>query len=256
MFKHAVAAGAGLGLLALGIGVAHADEYQNLASSLAGLRGEVEQLSSSLAEQKGDLRDELRTYGRQKSELSLSLDREKIRLQKIRLQISQRQSEVDAQQEKSKALLPVFQEVAKATKRYIEGSLPFRTRERLAEVATVEEQLAAGLLTPPKAVARIWTVLEDEFRLARESGLYRQTITVEGRDQLADVLRVGMVTLYYRTSDDELGFTAKKGDMWTFQPVTDPEDKKRVENLFDSFKKQIRVGYFELPGTGSLSVAK
>lgn len=256
MFKHAVALGMGLGLVGLGTTVVRADEYQDLATSLAKLRGDVEQTSSKLAEEKSDLRDELRSYARQKSELALTIDRERIRLQKIRILIAQRQKEVDTQKAKSEALLPVFEHVAKVTRGYITDSLPFRTQERLAEVQTVEEQLRAGLLTPQKAVARIWTVLEDEFRLSRESGVYRQTITLAGEDQLADVVRVGMVTLYFKTSDGTVGFAARGESGWSFEPLSDPEDRKRVEHIFDSFKKQIRVGYFDLPGTETLTVNK
>ena len=44
--------------------------------------------------------------------------------------------------------------------------------------------------------------------------------------------------------------------MIVVQRLDDPEDRKRVESLFEAFKKQVRAGYFELPGMASLQVAK
>ena len=38
--------------------------------------------------------------------------------------------------------------------------------------------------------------------------------------------------------------------------ISAPEDVKLVMNLFDSFKKQIRVGYFEVPNALALTEAQ
>lgn len=249
MSKRAVLVGTTVALCLLGATVAAANDYDQLAQSLATLRAEVESLSGQLADEKSELRDQVRSLSRQKSELSMELDREQIKLQKLRQTISQKRETVEQEQAKSKALVPTFESVANSARAYIQGSLPFRIEERLAEVAKVEDQLKAGLLSPQKAISRIWTVLEDEFRMTRDSGTFRQTIEVEGKEQLAEVVRIGMVMLYYRTSENTVGQAVKTDSGWTFKSIDDPEDVKLVLGLFDSFKKQIRQGYFELPGT-------
>lgn len=255
MSKPFAAFGVVLGVIVLLVSQdASADEYQNLAKSLAALRGEVESRSAELADRKGELQDEVRLLSRQKSELSLELDHEQIKLRKLRLSIAQKREAVEAEKAKSKALLPVFEKAAKRARHYISHSLPFRTEERLAEVRKVEDQLKAGLLSPSKAVGRIWTVLEDEFRMTRDSGLFRQTIEVGGEEQLADVLRIGMVMMYYRTGDGGMGYVSQDGGKWTYESIKDPQDVQLVEGLFDSFKKQIRQGYFELPNALSTTV--
>lgn len=246
MFKSAAVLSA-TGLVLVLSGTAWAEEYESLATGLAELRGEVEELSGELADKKGDLQDEVRTYARQKSELSLEKDREEIKLQKLRLSIAQKRDAVEAERAKSKALLPVFEKAAERARTYIRQSLPFRVDERLAEVDKVAEQLKAGLLTPQNAVSRIWSVLEDEFRMTRDSGLFKQTIAVDGEEQLAEVVRLGMVMMYYRTGDGTVGHAVQKEGKWTFARISSPKDVKRVELLFDSFKKQIRQGYFEVP---------
>lgn len=228
-------------------GVAGAQDLGNLAKELATLRGDVETLSGELASNKGDLQDELRTMARQETELALELDRERMRLQKVRVAISQKQKVVDEERRKSRDLVPIFDRNADAIRSYIAGSLPFRTEERLAELDKIENQLEAGLLTPQRAIARLWTLMEDELRMTRESGLFPQTIVLDGKEQLADVARIGMVMLFFRTADGQRGHAARSGDAWTFTVITQPQQQKLVDGLFESFKKQIRVGYFTLP---------
>ena len=70
---------------------------------------------------------------------------------------------------------------------------------------------------------------------------------IHGTEQLVDVVRIGMVMLFFKTAEGAVGHAVKQGDTWTTRTLTEPEDRKRVLRLFDNFKKQIRVGYFEIP---------
>jgi hypothetical protein len=238
------------GMCALAVSSVRAEDLTGLAKSLSSLRSDVERLSSELAEQKGDLQDELRTLARQKSELALENDRESMRLQKLRMTLADKQKLIAAQQAESKVLMPAFEKVSEQVKAHIQSSLPFRTEERLAEVDKIRAQLAEGLFSPEQAVARLWALIEDEHRLTRENGLYRQAVTVDGSEQLVDVARIGMVMMYFRAEGARVGYAKRTSTGWTYQVVQSPEETKLIDNLFETFKKQIRVGYFELPNVG------
>lgn len=229
------------------VGSAQAQDISELAKELASLRGEVEVLSGELSEGKTELQDQLRTYARQKSELTLELDREQIRLQKLRLAVAQKQKEVEAQNQRFKSLLPIFQETASALRGYIENSLPFRQEERLAELKKLEDGLEGGLMPPPKALVRLWGMVEDELRMTRESGMYRQTVSLNGDEQLADVVRLGMVMMFFKNAQGEVGHAYRSGESWAYTTFKDTNEIAMVESLFDRFKKQVRVGLFELP---------
>jgi hypothetical protein len=56
-----------------------------------------------------------------------------------------------------------------------------------------------------------------------------------------------MVMLFFKTGDGRVGHAVREGSTWTARTLQDAEDRKRVLHLFDSFKKQIRTGYFEIP---------
>lgn len=223
------------------------DPVAALAERLAALRGEVEGLSADLAEKENELRDQMRSYARQKAELKLELQKEETRLRKTRLAINQKKDLIEAHKKDDQALDPIFEEAVEEVRAYVEGSLPFKRDERLSALKKIEDQHKAGLLTPPRAVSRLWTFLEDEFRLTRESGMYRQTIQLDGEDELADVIRVGMVMLYFKDPDGRVGYADRTDQGWTYKAFEGEDERRRVMALFDSMKKQIRVGFFELP---------
>jgi len=226
---------------------ATAQDSAKLAGELSALRSEVETMSAELGELKAEQQDQLRTFARQKGELVLELDREKMRLQKLRMAVASRQDEVDQEKARFQDVVPVFQETVESLRSYIESSLPFRREERLAELDKLVSSQRAGLVSPPKALVRLWGMVEDEFRMTHENGLFQQTVTVNGQEALADVVRLGMVALYFRTSEGQVGFAQREGGGWAYHVIDKPKDVEEVSMLFDSFKKQVRVGLFELP---------
>lgn len=224
-----------------------AEEAAGLAKRLADLRIEVESLSDDLSARKNDTQEQLRSFARQRSELELEIQREETRLQKMRQAVEQKRSESAAQKAASADIAPAFDKHLAQVRGYVRESLPFRTKERLSELDKLEEQFKSGLLPPQRALNRLWGFVEDELRMTRESGLFSQPVSVDGKEQLAEVVRLGMVMIYYRTPTGELGQSSFEGGQWSFRPIDDEDGRKRIRTLFETFKKQIRVGYFELP---------
>ncbi len=240
-----------LGLAALGLFAAQTavadDDVTALAKRLAELRGQVDDLALRLSAKSAESKDLLRSMARQRAELELEAKREETRLAKIGAAMAERRSEVEAEKQRSQKLVPLLEASLERVRGYIRQGLPFRSQERLAAVDKIEEQHRAGLMSPARALSRLWSFVEDELRLTRESGLYRQTVSIDGQERLAEVLRIGTLMLYYKTDDGAFGKATREADQWVFRPLDDPNDQRLLLEAFDSFKKQIRVGYFELP---------
>jgi hypothetical protein len=224
-----------------------AEDVAGLAKRLSDLRGEVETLSDQLSARKDDVQEQMRSLGRQKSELELEIQREDTRVSKLRQAVQQKRSETEALKSENQSLGPAFEKHLATVRGYVQTSLPFRTKERMAELDKLEEQFKTGLLPPQRALNRLWSFVEDELRMTRESGLFSQPVNVGGKEHLAEVVRVGMTMMYYRTPSDEFGSTSLQNGTWSFVAIEGDEQKKRVRTLFETFKKQIRVGFFELP---------
>jgi hypothetical protein len=217
------------------------------AEQLASLRAEVEALSSEVDSAKDDQRARLRSLQTQKTDLDMQLQREQRRIKQLQVKMDEQKQEVARETEVVDALKPALLESIEGLRGSIRSGLPFKRTERLAELDKLEGQVKGGVISPQNGANRLWQLTEDEFRLSRENGIYRQTIQLDGEDMLVDVARIGMVAMYFRTDDERYGYVRKVGDDWTYEQVTGEEDREKVQRLFDDFKKQIRVGYFELP---------
>ena len=241
-----VAVAVGLGFLCASSN-AQAQSADALAQQLASMRADVEGLSEQLAEAKTDSRNEMQSLARQKSDLQLELDREEVRLSKLRAVLQEKKTRITESEDRGDDLAPVFDAAQNSLRDYVESSMPFRRVERLGELDKLEEQLRSGVLTHSKALVRLWSFVEDELRMSRESGSFQQTITVEGEEKLAQVVRIGMVMLYFQTSNGTTGYSRLRDGAWSFVAASGGEEQKQISHLFDAFKKQIRVGLFKLP---------
>lgn len=228
---------------------AHADEdtLTKFARVLTELRTEVEELSSEVEAAKENQRAQLRSLSAQKTDLELQIQREERRAEQLKAQQKREIEDVSKASEASEELKPVVKNSVEKLRAQINNGLPFKRVERLAALQKIESQFNQGLLPPEKAVARLWAFVEDEMRLTRENGLYRQSIEVDGQEELAEIARVGMVSMYFRTNDGRVGTSTKNGDEWSYSVIRDEEGQAQIDALFDAFKKQIRVGYFQLP---------
>ncbi len=228
-------------------GTAAAEDLKGLATALAEMRADVERLNGEVDDARRAQRDRLRALGTQLAEAEAELRRDQLRVQQLREAVDRKRGTIAKATQQLVALTPVVTQAAGALRAHVEGSLPFKRDERLAAIAEIEGQLARNLLTPQGALARLWALGEDELRLTRDTGLFRQTVSVEGAEVLADVVRLGMVAMFYRTGAGGVGVVRRGGDGWQVEPITAAEAAEQVTGLFDAFKKQIRVGFFELP---------
>ena len=223
------------------------DDLDALAEELVRLRGEVESLNSELNRLQEQHRSEMNSLAAQKGDLQATRRRESLRIEKLEEDLARNRERAEQAGVTGEALVPVATDAIATLREHINASLPFKRKERLDALAEIEGQLESGSLAPPRAVNRLWGFYEDELRLTRENGLYSQVIPLEGERILADVAKLGTVTMYFRTRDGEFGQVARGGEDWNFVLLETSADRKRVETLFDSLRKQIRTGYFTLP---------
>ncbi len=223
------------------------DEITNLAEKLTAMRGDVESLENKLELKQQKLKKDLDSLAQQKADLEMQIEKERLRIKELASAMNRRKEDIEKYSVSGEDLKPLLFSAVDDTRAYVESALPFKTPERLAELAKIETQIKTGVMRPEKSAMMLWAFLEDEFRLTRESGLDRQIITVNGYEQLADVARIGMIMMFFQTKGGLTGKAVKEAGAWKYEVLTDSPDAEKVAYLFDSFKKQIRVGYFELP---------
>ncbi|MEE2788549.1 MAG: DUF3450 family protein [Myxococcota bacterium] len=228
-------------------GPVSATPVADLADALAKLRVEIETLTDDIQSRKRSHRERDRVHESQRAQLEAEIQREEIRVTQLEARKAVLTTRIDRARQAETTLEPIFSGAADALEKYIQQSIPFRRTERLAEIETLKARLASGTMTPALAMTRLWSLVEDEQRMSRDTGLFRDTLVLNGQRTLVDVVRFGTVGLYFRTGDNRVGRVVRSGNEWRTEFVDVPESQTAILRLFENFKKQIRVGFFELP---------
>lgn len=226
---------------------ASAKEAAHLATRLSALRGEVEALSAELGEKQATYRAELQGYSRQEADLSLEARRGETTMAKLRLAIETIRKKNAEVKTASEVLDPVLERGLNLMEGYVLKSLPFKTKARLNALSEIREKKKNHSLSTDQAINRLWAFVEDEMRMQRESVVYRQEIDFEGQLVLADVLRVGMVVMFFRLPNQGVGVVQPSEAGWRYVSADDPKIAQQIDVAFEQFAKQVRVGTFSLP---------
>lgn len=238
-----------LAVLFAGSAAQAADDATELSQRLIALRGEVEALNDELALLRDEQRTQLLALAQQRAEFDSQLKRQQLALAEAREKIARSEAEQAAQQASGDTLKPVLLGALDGLREYVTTGLPFKTAERLAALDELRTRIESGQLPPARAANQVWAFIEDEFRLTRETGQFRQTITLDGEQVLVDVAKVGSMMLYFKAQDGRRGYARRQGNAWAFVTTGDEAERQRIDRLFDSLGKQIRQGWFELPNT-------
>jgi len=234
----------GLGLSAPVI----AEEYENLAQSLSKVRGKVEELQMQLDLSKENHRNEMATLASQLTDLGVEKRRQHISIEKLQQSLEKLKEQSQKANESNEGLKPILSAIIIRYRVYVSNGFPFKIEARLADINKLEKQLNNNLIDAKKAVNRMWAFIEDEIRLSKENGIYQQTIKLNDEQVLADVAKLGTALMYFQTGDKRVGMANQQanGD-WQYIETTNNQEIEQIALLFDSLKKQIRQGYFELP---------
>lgn len=224
-------------------------EVEKFSQKLVELRGQVETLHDELQQSKEEYQGQMKSLYVQKTELEAEVEREKTRKEQLKQKAQQVRDFIGGKTIDQKSLKPIVGQAIDEVLGYVKQSLPFQHSKRLQELTALQLQLESGKKTPQRVAANLWSFIEDELRLTRESGLYRQTISVDGSELLVEVAKIGMLYLYYKTSQDQYGRAMHGEQGWIFESVSSNKNQSQLSELFESFKKQIRVGLFEIPIT-------
>lgn len=223
-------------------------EFENLGKELVKKRAAVDSLSTAVELQKTDVQNQVRTHGLKKADLERNIKSLELEIAEIDGRVKKQEEEIARKEEPRGKLKPLVLKQIALARTSVATTLPFRTADRLKDLDELRSKVENGQVKPDEGLTRLWSAIEDELRLARENGLYRNPVRIDGQEVLAEVARIGMVLLYFKTSDNRTGMAVPGEDgKWTFSYVTDKAGQKQILYLFEGLQKRIKHGYFELP---------
>lgn len=228
----------------------------NMAESLMKLRADVERLDSTIADKKDDYKASMKSLMRQKDDLESVIAREDLKIKQIKNELTKVQKEIKEAGKNSEGLKPLLMDALNLLSQNVKTALPFKTKERLADINQIIEQIQNDLITPQKALALTWNTYSDYIRMTKENGIFKQTITIDGKERLAEIARVGTMMMFFKTPDETVGMVSKDANGWFYKEAISKTEQEQILNIFDAFRKQIRTGYFTLPNAITMTETK
>ena len=223
-----------------------AKPVEKMAEELARLRSEVEESSRVLEQIRDDQQARLRALINQKLALSTELQRARLRAGQLRDELNRHKREVRALGEHQRAFSEPLVHWLDALIQGVNRRIPYKEAERRDELVKLRADLRSNALLPAKALTRTWSWVEDELRLTRQSSLDSQVITIESKEVLAKVARIGMVAIYCQTPAGRYGVYDQRRGVWTLYPSESPAHQA-LHITFERFESRQRVGLFTLP---------
>ncbi len=220
---------------------------ETIVNNLIELRGQVEDLQAEMQILKAEHTQSMSYLNTRKTELAANIDRKQLQIKQAQAEVVNLQENIKSLGLDSEQMIPDVLQMAERVKGVIDSGIPFKHQERTSVVDGIMRDLNGRKASAQGAVNRLWAFLEDEMRLTRENAIYSQTINLNGEQVLVDVAKLGTVMMYFKTRDDRYGQAINNNNSWQYQLLDGDQETKAVATLFDSLKKQIRQGYFNLP---------
>lgn len=218
-----------------------------MAERLIQLRGQVDDLQSELDIRREEHKNRMVYLTAQLGDLQASRDREALRVSQLQESLDKIRVEIETAGVSSGTLVPFAMNQISVLREQIRNGFPFKVAERMDELDQLQTQLETGVTSAQRGINRLWAFIEDELRISRENAIYSQSIQINGRNVLVDVAKLGNTMMFFRTRELEYGRAVYAEGNWRFELIDTAAGQEQVARLFDSLRKQIRQGFFELP---------
>lgn len=224
-----------------------AQSNEEMVQSIMKLRSEVESLYTKIDENKENYKAQMKSLSSQSSDAKAQLNRQITSKKLAQLELSKVQSNVAMAAGKNVELTPLLENGMTLLKESIRKGIPFKVEERIAEVDKIKQQLNEGVITQEKALSLLWAGFDDNLRLTKEVGIFKQEIVLDNKKVLCEIGKIGSVMMFFATGDNRTGYVVKEGNGYGYKIADDKKEKEQIAALMNALKLQIRTGYFQLP---------
>lgn len=127
---------------------------------------------------------------------------------------------------------PLLQRMFDDLVQFVANDVPFFKEERDTRIERLRELMARVDASPSEKFRRLLEAYQIEMEYGRTMSAYRETLT-DGRE--ADILRLGRVSLMYRTiTDEETGYWDRERKEW----VRDQSSARQIEEALGIAKEE------------------
>lgn len=233
-----------IGLIIIVCACPYAFSSSDLSEKIIELRNEVNQLSDDFKTEKEILKSKIQTFVLEKMDLESKIRRQNLQVKDLNDKLIKAKSIKNIKH-------PEFDEIILSflnfEQKRLNVTLPYKFKERIDHIQNIKKDFLEGKASSDKLLQTLWTHIEDEVQLAKDISIDKDIINIDGQPTLVEVAKVGMLMLFYKTANGDIGYMEYVGESWSPRPINSSANVLLVEDFFESLKKQIRTGYFEFP---------
>ena len=190
-------------------------DLQETVQSAVSTRQDTQLRLDDWAEEKAGLTSRYRSalagvewLGRRKSEETEKLDALEARIAEMSRRLSEAQRLESSIQDSLMVILVKLEDS-------VRHGLPFLPRERALRLGSVRQDLIQPHIPPAEKLRRLLEALQIEAGYASTVEVYQDRIGIDGQEVHADILRLGRLSLFWRTPDgDRVGHFDRAQGRW------------------------------------------
>lgn len=236
-----------LAILALS---AHAAVPGELARRLVDMRSEVEEAGNAYEESLQKRKAALEPFQTRHAELEAQVSKEEQRMAQLKekLKAAGGLRGGGGRAEDWKALEAWAGKLAGL----VEGSIPFRKKERLEKVKALGERIRLKRESPVTVATDLWSATEKELLLTKDVEYRIGKLPLPGGETEVEITRLGMAHLLYRGAGGASGFSSRSNGKWELVAARSAEESSAIERLVSRLKSKSANGWYEVPGLESV----
>ena len=168
------------------------------------------------------------SMNRYSDQLAGQVDSQRARIDEINSQLAG----IDVTQ---REVLPLMEKMIRTLEEFIALDVPFLPEERAKRVATLKSVLGSGDISISEKYRRILEAYQIEMEYGRTIDAYTGTLGTEGSARTVQFVRIGRLSLLYRTLDGaEIGYWDASRKQW----IVDPSYEHDVQRALAVARKE------------------
>lgn len=224
-------------------------QLQRWSRELVKLRSEVDVLANKVKLERTQSLLSLRSLALRQQQLQLQVDSDNLRLRGLKDKAERFLKRSLSRKSRQKAMVSLVEKHLTATQRVLKQTIPFRRKERVAQVTRILQKLKAGQLDATQSATRLWKVLSDELRMSTLVERTEVPITLpnESAPRLMQAIRLGTYALFLRLPKGGWGRILRSKSTWNYEDIKNRKGILELDRLYHDLERQKRDGFYELP---------
>ncbi len=221
-------------------------DFKEMSERLIKTRREIEILNNDLEVLQKRQTSQFETLLSRRSELEITLKKERLKS----IQLKEKKIALSLKISPKKGLSPQEKSFLSSWKveleRWVKNSLPIKMENRLADLNKIEEEIKMGDAFH-NILDHLWKFAEKEMSLVGHNKFEITDLDVNHKKIKAEIARLGLVSLAFKTPNQEYGFAKRNNGQWIFEIAKNSDEETAAKRLISKFKDKKYSGLYDVP---------